>query len=89
MSQNLTFEPTHLKIVCINKVYKDNNLNYNVGKFFKPNEYNNIINFMSNDKKNNDKKINLILLKKIGKTTQPGKYKISLENLKKVFKKII
>ena len=71
------------------KVYKDNNLNYSVGKFFKPNEYNNIINFMSNDKKNNDKKINLILLKKIGKTTQPGKYKISLESLKKVFKKII
>ena len=31
------------------------------------------------------KKINFILLSKIGKTTQPNKYKISINELKKVF----
>ena len=36
-----------------------------------------IIGFMTNDKKNNDKKINLILLKKIGLTTKPGSQKFS------------
>ena len=41
------------------------------------------------DKKNNDKKINLILLKKIGQTTKPNSYKISKNELKKVFNKII
>ena len=38
---------------------------------------------------NNDKNINLILLKKIGKTTKPGSYKITLNSLKKIFKDII
>ena len=33
---------------------------------------------MSNDKKNNDKKINLILLKKIGQTTQPNIIKFQM-----------
>ena len=41
---------------------------------------------MTADKKNNDKKINLILLKKIGQTTKPNKYKISSAELKKVFR---
>ena len=44
---------------------------------------------MSADKKNNDKKINLILLKKIGQTTEPNKYKISSAELKQIFNKII
>jgi len=44
---------------------------------------------MTNDKKNNDKKINLILLKKIGQTTLPNAYKISTMDLKKIFSKII
>ena len=44
---------------------------------------------MASDKKNNDKKINLILLKKIGQTTLPNTYKISTLDLKKVFNKII
>ena len=33
--------------------------------------------------KNDDEKINFILLSKIGKTTQPNKYKISINELKK------
>ena len=41
------------------------------------------------DKKNNDKNINLILLKEIGKTTKPGEFKLSSKNLKKVFPQIM
>ena len=40
-------------------------------------------------KKNNDKNINLILLRKIGLTTQPNMCKISSIELKKKFNKII
>jgi 3-dehydroquinate synthetase len=40
-------------------------------------------------KKNNDDKINLILLKSIGQTTLPNSYKIKKNELKKIFKKII
>jgi 3-dehydroquinate synthetase len=58
-------------------------------KKFKKNEYKQIVNYMSADKKNNDKKINLILLKKIGQTTKPNEYKISIVELKKAFNKII
>ena len=43
---------------------------------------------MVNDKKNNDKRINLILLKKIGKTTKPGEIKMTLGQMKSVIKKI-
>jgi 3-dehydroquinate synthase len=85
-----------LKKVCnsktlneLKKIYDSNNLNYDIKKFFKKREYKEIANYMSFDKKNNDKKINLILLKKIGQTTKPNKYKISSAELKKVFNKII
>jgi len=70
-------------------IYISNNLKYDIKKIFKKNEYNKIVNYMSVDKKNNDKKINLILLKKIGQTTQPNMYKISIVELKKLFSKII
>ena len=43
---------------------------------------------MKNDKKNNDKKINFILLKKIGKTTLPNQFKFSVEQLTKEFNNI-
>ena len=52
------------------------------------NSINKLIPYLKNDKKNNDNKINFILLKKIGKTTLPNKYKISLNNLKKISKTI-
>ena len=39
-----------------------------------------------NDKKNQGKKINLILLKKIGKTTMPQEYKLKSEVIKKFLK---
>ena len=40
----------------------------NLNKFFSNNDLNKIIFFMKKDKKNNSKKINLVLLKKIGQT---------------------
>jgi len=70
-------------------IYRANNLKHDIKKFINNDEYNKIIEYMSADKKNNDKKINLILLKKIGQTTQPNMYKISNVELKKVFNKII
>jgi 3-dehydroquinate synthase len=77
---------TLLKLI---KIYKKNNLNYNLKSIFKNKDLTKIISFMTNDKKNNDKKINLILLKKIGLTTKPGSQKFSGIELKKLIKKII
>ena len=34
-------------------------------------------------KKNNDDRINFILIKKIGRTTLPNKFKMSIKNIKK------
>ena len=64
-------------------------MKYDIKKFFKKSEYNQITNYMSADKKNNDKKINLILLKKIGQATKPNTCKVSSSEIKKVFNKII
>ena len=64
-------------------IYQKNNLNYTIKKYSNLKNITNLIPFLKNDKKNNDKKINFILLKKIGKTTQPNKQKISIEELKK------
>ena len=87
---------SYLKKICslktlnqLKNIYDSNHLKYDIKKFFKKNEYNQIANYMSADKKNNDKKINLILLKKIGQTTKPNAYKISSSELKRVFNNII
>ena len=42
-----------------------------ISKFFKKNKINKIVSFMQKDKKNLNSKINLILIKKIGKATNP------------------
>ena len=76
-------------IVKLKKIYKDNKLNYNISDYFQKKDYSKIVNFMVNDKKNFDKKISVILLKSIGKTTVPGSIKFSLKDLKKNFTKII
>jgi len=84
-----------IKKICSYNTYKDiidiyekNNLTYNLNIFFKKNEYNQIIDLMNNDKKNDDKKINLILIKKIGQITSPGMYKYTTQEIKNVLKKI-
>jgi len=55
----------------IKKHYSDLKLLENITKVFKKNKINKIVHFMKKDKKNINNKINLILLKKIGKTTKP------------------
>ena len=50
--------------------------------FKKTNSIRNLVPYLKNDKKNEDEKINFILLKKIGTTTKPNKNKIKLNNLK-------
>jgi len=48
--------------------FKKFNLPMNIGKFFAKKDIDQILSFMQKDKKNNNNKINLVLLKKIGKT---------------------
>ena len=59
------------EFLLIKKHYNDLKLIMNIEKFFKKVEIKKIIYFMKKDKKNVSNKINLILLRKIGKTTKP------------------
>jgi len=71
------------ELILIKKHYNSLKLLTNIKKFFKKNEINKIVNFMKKDKKNIDKKINLILLKKIGKTSDPKKISLKDYEIKK------
>ena len=79
---------SNLTLKEIEKVYKANNLPSALIKYFQKKDFNKIVSYMANDKKNNDSRINLILLRKIGKTTMPGEFKTSLEKIKSYIKKI-
>ena len=68
---------------AIRKHYIDLNLPMKFNKIFHKNEVNKIIFFMTKDKKNINKKINLILLKKIGKTTKPREFELDKKEIKK------
>ena len=72
----------------IEDIYIQNNLGYTYKKYSNQNLIKMLIPYLKNDKKNNDNKINFILLKKIGRTTLPYKNKISIEKLKKLSKAI-
>ena len=71
------------ELSLIKKHYINLKLPMKISKVFKKKEINKIIYFMKKDKKNIDEKINLILLKKIGKTTKPKKFKLSGDEIKK------
>ena len=71
------------ELSLIKKHYLKLNLLMKINKFFKKKDINKIVNFMSKDKKNVDKKISLILLNKIGKTTRPGKIALTASEIKK------
>jgi len=80
-----------LKKVCssntldeIKSIYTKNNLNYLYERYNQQNKIKKLIPYLKTDKKNNDKKINFILLKRIGKTLMPNKSKFSINNLKKM-----
>ena len=67
----------------IRKHYSDLNLIKNIKKYFNKNKIKKIIYFMKKDKKNTNEKINLILLKKIGRTTKPKEISLSENEVKK------
>jgi len=69
-------------LLLIQKHYLNLKLPMLIKKTFKKNEVKKIINFMSKDKKNVDEKINLILLKKIGKTTRPEEFSLKGNEIK-------
>tara|TARA_B100000029_G_C17513515_1_gene937200 strand:- start:430 stop:1542 length:1113 start_codon:yes stop_codon:yes gene_type:complete len=70
-------------LILIKKHYLSLNLPMKIRQFFKKSEVNKIINFMKKDKKNVDEKINLILIKNIGKVTKPNNFTINDNELKK------
>ena len=72
----------------IEKIYISNKLPSKLNKYLKKKQINNISKLMVNDKKNDDEKISLILLKRIGKTTTPGKIKMSVDKVGNFLKKI-
>ena len=69
------------ELLLIKKHYVSLNLPMHIDRIFKKKEINNIVYYMKKDKKNLDKKINLILLKKIGKTTKPAEFKLSSKKI--------
>ena len=68
------------------EIYRNNNLTYLFKKYNNIKEIEKLVPYLKNDKKNNDEKINFILLNRIGKTSQPNKYKISIKELKRKLK---
>ena len=72
----------------LKNIYLKNNLVYTYKKYENENSIKKLIPYIKNDKKNNDNKINFILLKNIGKTFLPNKSKISINNFKKLIKAI-
>ena len=72
----------------IMSLYKENNLIYTLKNIYNSKWIKSLIPFLKQDKKNNDEKINFLLLKKIGKTELPNKSKISTQQLEK-YSKII
>ena len=61
----------HLELFKIKSHYNNLGLPVNLGEVFKKKEINKIVYFMQKDKKNLNEKINLILIKKIGKINSP------------------
>ena len=77
------------ELELIKNHYIDLKLPMNLKKYFKKMDINKIIYFMKKDKKNFDKKINLILLKKIGKADWSKKSSLSVDKIKKILKSFL
>ena len=69
-------------LLLIKKHYLNLKLPTQITKTFRKNEVKKIVYFMKKDKKNVDEKINLILLNKIGKTTQPGEFSLKSSEIR-------
>ena len=72
----------------IKKHYNKLNLPMKINKFFKLKDLNKIIYFMKKDKKNFNKKINLILIKKIGRFNKPDSFTIEDKKLKRFLSRV-
>ena len=72
----------------VESIYEINNLPKNLNKILSSKKLGKVVSFMQTDKKNYDDKINLILLKRIGKTTIPGAYRVSSSEIKNIIKRI-
>jgi len=86
MASQLSYQKKLLSLkdlTLIKKHYLSLNLPMKINKFFKKREINKIISFMKKDKKNINEKINLILIKNIGKTTRPNSFIVNADELKK------
>jgi len=86
IASDLSYEKKLLsfkELSLIKKHYKNLKLLMNIKKFFKKNEINKIVHFMKKDKKNINNKINLILLKKIGRATTSKKISLKAMEIKK------
>ena len=86
MASQLSYQKKLLSLkdlILIKKHYLGLNLPTKIKNFFKKSEIDKIISFMKKDKKNIDEKINLILIKKIGKTTQPNSFIVKSNEIKK------
>ena len=71
------------ELMLIKKHYLNLKLPMSISKIFKKKEISKIIYFMKKDKKNVDKKINLILLNKIGRTSKPKKVSLNSDEINK------
>ena len=87
MASKLSYKKSILPLKdlsLIKKHYHDLNLPVEINKFFRKNDVSKIISFMKKDKKNFGTKINLILLKKIGKTIKSNN-SVTDDEIKKLF----
>ena len=86
MASQLSYKKKLLPINDLNLIkqhYLKLNLPLDIKTIFIKKEVNKILNFMRKDKKNLDNKINLILLKKIGKTNEINSSKVTNKEMKK------
>ena len=83
--KNLCSKNTYQKI---EDLYIENSLLNNLKIYLNKNHILKSIKFMKNDKKNEDEKISFILLKNIGKTTAPGKFKYRIDQVKVLIQKL-
>ena len=92
LATKLSFHKKICSISTLNKIinfYKINNLPNSLKKYSLNKKLNRIVEHMKSDKKNKDSRINLILLKNIGKTTRPNAIKLSPKKMNLLIKKII
>ena len=86
MASELSCEKKQLSLndlLLIKNHYLELDLPMSINKVFKKKEINKIVYFMKKDKKNTDEKINLILLKKIGRIIEPEKILLNSSEVKK------